>query len=125
MEHQGIFEDKSDTDEEGLSLTVKKSSSTLNAMKTKLRQHLSRDSATSKRQSRSVGTSEEEVERRRELRRLNRKRIQEELSNEGVYDDDAKSLSTFATTNNLHTNPTISSQENEGALSPLIPLPDL
>jgi hypothetical protein len=104
-EIQGTFEDKSDTDDEGYNVTAKKSSRTLNAVKSKLRQHLSRDSATSKRQSRSVGTSEEEVERRKELKRLNHKRIQEELSNEGMYDDDAESLSTIATTNNLLVSP--------------------
>jgi uncharacterized protein YdaT len=122
-ELQEIFEDKSDTDDEDHNMTVKKSSSTLNAVKTKLRHHLSRDSATSKRQSRSVGTSEEEVERRKELKRLNHRRIQEELSNEGIYDEDAESLSTITTTNNLPMNPSTTTplREESIAMPPSMP----
>jgi hypothetical protein len=60
----------------------------------KLKKHLSIESALSKRYTRSsIGTSEEEVQRRAELRRIRQRRIQEELSNENGYDDDAKSLS--------------------------------
>jgi len=76
---------------------LKKSASTLKSVKSRLKKHLSRDSGVSKRLSRcSVGTSEEEIERRAELRRIRHKRIREELSNEGIYDDDAHSISTIA-----------------------------
>ncbi|KAF4637336.1 hypothetical protein G7Y89_g757 [Cudoniella acicularis] len=92
----GDNEDQSDTEDECVQIRVKKSSSTLNAVRQKLRKHLSRDSALSKRRSKSsVGTSEEEIERRAELRRIRHKRIQEELSNEAIYDDDAKTLSSI------------------------------
>ncbi|KAH8685593.1 hypothetical protein BGZ60DRAFT_522880 [Tricladium varicosporioides] len=92
----GENEDKSDTEDECERIRVKKSSATLDAVRQKLRKHLSRESALSKRRSKSsVGTSEEEVERRAELRRIRHKRIQEELSNEAVYDDDAKTLSSL------------------------------
>lgn len=95
---QAIFEeDKSDQGSELDKAVSKKASSTFTAVKNRLKKHLSRDSGitNSKRHSRaSVGTSEEEIERRAELRRIRHKRIQEELSQEGVYDDDAKSLST-------------------------------
>lgn len=72
-------------------------SSRLTAVKTKLRKHLSRDSALSKSRLRSsVGTSEEEVARREELKRIRKKRIQEELGDERVYDDDARSVTASA-----------------------------
>jgi hypothetical protein len=75
-----------------LDLRIKKSSSTLQLVSEKLRKHLS-TSAHPKRYSRSsVGTSDQEIERRAELRRIREKRIREELSNEDVYDDDAKSI---------------------------------
>lgn len=96
---EAIFEeDKSDQRVEHAKTVSKKPSSTLSAVKSRLKKHLSRDSGivpNPKRLSRaSVGTSEEEIERRAELRRIRQKRIQEELSQEGIYDDDAKSLST-------------------------------
>lgn len=96
---QAFFEDdKSDHRIEHDKAVSKKPSSTLSAVKNRLKKHLSRDSGIAtnpKRLSRaSVGTSEEEIERRAELRRIRHKRIQEELSQEGIYDDDAKSLST-------------------------------
>lgn len=96
----GILEgEKSDSDIEMKVLGVKgrKSSSTLKSVTKRLKKHLSRESALSKRHSRSsVGTSEEEIERRAELRRIRERRIREELSNEGVYDEDAKSISTIS-----------------------------
>ena len=94
---EAIFaEDKSMKNSEPDCVKSKKSTSTLKVVKSKLKKHLSRDSGVSKRLSRcSVGTSEEEIERRAELRRLRHKRIQEELSNEGIYDDDAHSISTI------------------------------
>ncbi len=90
--------DKSDSEFEVkvVEIKSKKSSSTLKSVTKRLKKHLSRDSALSKRHSRSsVGTSEEEIERRAELRRIRERRIREELSNEGVYDDDAKSVSSM------------------------------
>lgn len=85
--------DKFVTDSESEQVTTKKSSSTLKAVTQKLKKHLSKDGSLSKRHSRnSIGTSEEEIERRAELRRIRERRIREELSNEGVYDDDAKSV---------------------------------
>jgi hypothetical protein len=91
--------DKSETDTEVKlqEIQTKKSSSTLKAVAQRLKVRLSKDSALSKRHSRSsVGTSEEEIERRAELRRIRERRIREELSNERVYDDDAKSISSRA-----------------------------
>jgi hypothetical protein len=90
--------DKSDSDIEMKVVDVKsrKSSSTLKSVAKRLKRHLSKDSELSKRHSRSsVGTSEEEIERRAELRRIRERRIREELSNEGVYDPDAKSVSSM------------------------------
>jgi hypothetical protein len=77
-------------------IKLMKSSSTLSAVKIRLKKTFSRDSGLGKRSAKrsSLGTSEEELERRRELRRLRQKRIEEELSHEGEYDDDAQSLST-------------------------------
>lgn len=91
------------------SMKAKMSFNTLNAvanaMTTKLRKHFSRDLALSKRLSRSsVGNSEEDIERRKELRRLRDKRIQEELSMDN-FDDDAASLSTVVSSNKLPTGP--------------------
>ncbi len=75
-------------------IKAKKSIISLKAVADKLKKRLSRESGGStKRHSRSsVGTTEEEAERRAELRRWRQKRIQEELSSEEVYDEDAKSL---------------------------------
>ena len=57
-----------------------------------LKKHLARDPALDKRRSRSsVGHSEEEIERRAELRRIRQKRIEEELSHESIYGDDEES----------------------------------
>ncbi|KAH7407644.1 hypothetical protein BKA64DRAFT_426615 [Cadophora sp. MPI-SDFR-AT-0126] len=85
--------DKFVTDSESEKITTKKSSSTLKAVTQKLKKHLSKDDGLSKRHSsNSIGTSEEEIERRAELRRIRERRIREELSNECIYDDDAKSV---------------------------------
>ncbi|KAG9239591.1 hypothetical protein BJ875DRAFT_491434 [Amylocarpus encephaloides] len=92
-----LMSDKSENDEESTPVKPRKSTSTLSAVKQKLKKHLSRESNPVKRRSMSsVGTSEEEVERRAELRRIRHKRIQDELSNEASYDDDAKTLSSIA-----------------------------
>lgn len=91
------LEDDSESDKDSIKVKSKKSSNTLKAVTQKLKKHLSRESALNKRHSRSsVGTSEEEVERRAELKRIRQKRIQEELSQEGDLDDDAKSISSVA-----------------------------
>ena len=115
--------DKSDSDNQAnIVIKSKKSSSTLKSVTQRLRKHLSKDSALSKRLSRSsVGTSEEEVERRAELRRIRERRIREELSNEGVYDDDAKSVPSMA---GAHTP---SDREFSGSWFPgeYMPLPSL
>ncbi|CZR59581.1 uncharacterized protein PAC_09475 [Phialocephala subalpina] len=90
-----INDDSSEKD--SIEVKPRKSSNTLKTVTQRLKKHLSRESALSKRHSRSsVGTSEEEVERRAELRRIRERRIREELSNEGVCDDDAKSASSVA-----------------------------
>ena len=87
--------DDSEHEHEHQRIQAKQSSSTLSVVKNKLKKTLPGELIVSKRHSRSsVGTSEEEIERRAELRRIRQKRIQDELSNEGIYDEDAKSLST-------------------------------
>jgi hypothetical protein len=88
-----LLGDDSNSDTNSEMLNAKKNNSrTLSFVTQKLKQHLSLESGLNKRHSKSsVGTSEEEVERRAELRRIRQKRIQEELSNEELYDDDAKS----------------------------------
>jgi hypothetical protein len=73
----------------------KTSYTTLKAATQKLKKLLSKEETNSKRHSRCSIGAVEEVEPRAELRRLRRKRIQEELSNEGIYDDDVKSLSSI------------------------------
>jgi len=116
--------DKSDSDIEMRFVEIKgkKSSSTLKSVTKRLKKHLSRDSLASKRLSRSsVGTSDEEIERRAELRRIRERRIRDELSNEGLYDDDAKSVSSLA---GAHTS---SEKKSPGSWLPgdYIPLPAL
>ncbi|TLS25412.1 hypothetical protein PpBr36_07222 [Pyricularia pennisetigena] len=70
-----------------------RASSTLHFVKTHLRKHISQDSL--QRQSRTtVGSSTEELARRAELRRLMRKRIQEELQTEDSRDMDSDVPST-------------------------------
>jgi hypothetical protein len=116
--------DKSDTDNELKfeEIKSKKSSSTLKAVTQRLKKRLSRDSALSKRQSRSsVGTTEEEIERRAELRRIRERRIREELSNEGIYDDDAKSVSSMTS---AHT-PSDQKNPRSWVSGDYIPLPAL
>jgi hypothetical protein len=66
-----------------------------------------------------VGTSEEEIERRAELRRIRHKRIQEELSQEGAYDEDAKSLSEVE----APVAPSIPAMQKRASRTPGHPLP--
>ncbi|KAI9734700.1 MAG: hypothetical protein M1818_006687 [Claussenomyces sp. TS43310] len=95
-ELRAIFEDDMSNDEEFQDMNTP--SRTLTAVGSRLRKHLSRSSDVSKRPSRpSVGNSEEEVARRKEMRYARALRTKEDLSNENIYDDDAKSISTMAT----------------------------
>jgi hypothetical protein len=92
-----IRDENPDADDEWEQIKPRKSNATLNAVKQKLKKHLSREMSLVKRQSiSSVGTTEEEIERRAELRRIRHKRIKEELSNEASYDEDAKSILSIA-----------------------------
>ena len=93
-ELQAIFESENLSLEPECELMKRgESNNTLKNGTTKLRKPLSRDAVVSKRISRaSVGTSDEEIERRAELRRLRHQRIQEELSHEEIYDEDARSF---------------------------------
>jgi hypothetical protein len=116
--------DKSDSDIEMRVVDVKskKSSNTLKSVAKRLKKHISKDSELSKRHSRSsVGTSEEEIERRAELRRIRERRIREELSNEGVYDPDAKSVSSIVDAQT----PSDGKIPNYWAAGGYIPLPSL
>jgi len=95
---QAIFEDDKSSIDDGLERTKpKKSANAVHAVAARLKKRLSRDMSiaeSTKRYSRSsVGSSEEEIGRRAELRRIRQRRIEEELSND-IYDDDAKSFST-------------------------------
>jgi hypothetical protein len=93
---QAIFEAENNPSKDGCGPKSRKSSSSLVSVKNRLKKHLSRELKVQKRHSRSsVGKSEEEVERRAELRRIRQKRIQEELGNDFSYDSDAKSLPTI------------------------------
>ncbi|ESZ97113.1 hypothetical protein SBOR_2471 [Sclerotinia borealis F-4128] len=91
-------EEDSDEDEEAERQQEVKpmlSSTTLKSVKSRLKMTFSRESGSTKNDKRrSIGTSEEEVERRKELRRLRQKRIEEELSYDNEYDEDAQSMST-------------------------------
>jgi len=102
-ELQTLFEgDNSDADkDESRIIGVKRSSSILGAVKSKLRKHLSHDSTLSKHRPRSiVMNNDEEIQR---LRLIRDRRIKEKLSGEGAYDDDdPKSLSTLPTENSSH-----------------------
>ncbi len=116
-----------DSEEELDAIQPKKSSSTLRAVTEKLKKHLSRDSGLRKRYSRSsIGTTEEEIERRAELRRIRQRRIEEELSHESIYDDDAKSLSTIPINTPLQMSTTPGTPlPLPTATPPLLPCPTL
>ncbi|KAK4166234.1 hypothetical protein QBC43DRAFT_350499 [Cladorrhinum sp. PSN259] len=76
-----VIED-SDSEEEPEPYTHNKSTSTLQLVKTRIRRHLSQDSLSCRKARSAVGSSQEELERRAELKRLMHKRIQEELRSE-------------------------------------------
>ncbi|KAK4458511.1 hypothetical protein QBC42DRAFT_314305 [Cladorrhinum samala] len=80
-----VIED-SDSEEDPDPYTQNKSTSTLQLVKTKIRRHLSQDSLSRRKARSAVGSSQEEVERRAELKRLMHKRIQEELRSEEGQD---------------------------------------
>ncbi|KAM0309729.1 hypothetical protein ACHAO8_008776 [Botrytis cinerea] len=89
--------DSDDDDEDERRQEVKQmlSSNTLKSVKTRLMKTFSRESGIAKADKRrSIGPSQEEVERRKELRRIRQKRIEEELSYDDGYDEDAQSMST-------------------------------
>ncbi|CAD6450289.1 c171bdb1-7fb2-4a41-8577-ba8b1e61fb8e-CDS [Sclerotinia trifoliorum] len=87
--------DEDDEDERQQEVKPMLSSNTLKSVKSRLKKTFSRESGITKNDKRrSIGTSEEEVGRRKELRRLRQKRIEEELSYEDGYDEDAQSMST-------------------------------
>ncbi|KAK6604923.1 hypothetical protein H4I96_05505 [Botrytis cinerea] len=89
--------DSDDDDEDEMRQEVKQilSSNTLKSVKTRLMKTFSRESGIAKADKRrSIGPSQEEVERRKELRRIRQKRIEEELSYDDGYDEDAQSMST-------------------------------
>lgn len=89
--------DSDDDDEDETRQEVKPmlSSNTLKSVKSRLMKTFSRESGMAKNDKRrSIGASQEEVERRKELRRIRQKRIEEELSYDDGYDDDAQSMST-------------------------------
>lgn len=73
-----VVED-SDDDLPGRSTEPSKSTSTLQLVKENIRRHLSQDSLPKKKSRSAVGSSQEEIQRRAELKRLMHKRIQEEL----------------------------------------------
>ncbi len=81
-----VVED-SDSDEDLEPGTHSKSTSTLQLVRTHIRQHLSQDSLTRRKARSAVGSSLEEIERRAELKRLMHKRIQEELHSEEGQDN--------------------------------------
>lgn len=82
---------KGDNIDDGDASTFKK----IRAGRIKLQKRFSRDSTLTNQRSRrstTVGISEEEVARREEVKRIRAKRLQEELGNICVYDEDAKPL---------------------------------
>ncbi|KAK3986632.1 hypothetical protein QBC44DRAFT_344511 [Cladorrhinum sp. PSN332] len=89
-----VVED-SDSEEDPEPYTHNKSTSTLQLVKTRIRRHLSQDSLTRRKARSAVGSSQEELQRRAELKRLMHKRIQEELrSEEGQESSQSEASST-------------------------------
>ncbi|KAI0853882.1 hypothetical protein F5Y00DRAFT_269242 [Daldinia vernicosa] len=72
----------SDDDDEPVRSTRNSSTGTLGAIRTKFIRRLSQKSESKRHSQQSLGTSDEEIARRAELKRLMRKRIQEELKSE-------------------------------------------
>lgn len=87
--------DDDDEDERRQEVKPMLSSNTLKSVKSRLIKTFSREPGIAKADKRkSIGTSQEEIERRKELRRIRQKRIEEELSYDNGYDEDAQSTST-------------------------------
>ncbi|KAI1005049.1 hypothetical protein K3495_g3169 [Podosphaera aphanis] len=83
---------KSDKDND-IKQVEHKFSSTLRAVAGRIKEHIRIESTLGSRESlQSIGTSNEDIERRAELRRLRKQRIRDELSRESQYDIDAKSI---------------------------------
>ncbi|KAK3371533.1 hypothetical protein B0T24DRAFT_323648 [Lasiosphaeria ovina] len=78
---QLVVED-SDSDEEPNPAAPVRNSSALQLVRTRIRRHLSQDSLSRRKGRSAVGCSQEEIQRRAELKRLMHKRIQEELRSE-------------------------------------------
>ncbi|KAK3314681.1 hypothetical protein B0H66DRAFT_318357 [Apodospora peruviana] len=76
-----VVED-SDSDGELDPNSQTKSTSTLQLVKTRIRRHLSQESLPRRKRRSAAGSSQEEIDRRAELKRLMHKRIQEELTSE-------------------------------------------
>jgi hypothetical protein len=94
-ELQAIFEqEKSEVTETAALLPLKKSSSTLQAVKHSIHKHISRDLSRIKRRS-LFFRSEDAPERNQDVALLRERIPSQELSDQRCYDDDAKSLSTM------------------------------
>ncbi|KAI1471082.1 uncharacterized protein F4812DRAFT_467296 [Daldinia caldariorum] len=82
-----ILEIEDSDDDEPVRSTRNSSTGTLGAIRTRFIRRLSQKSESRRHSQLSLGTSDEEIARRAELRRLMRKRIQEELKNEEERED--------------------------------------
>ncbi|KAK2071883.1 hypothetical protein P8C59_006271 [Phyllachora maydis] len=83
---QLVVTDDFDSDDEVEPVVPNKSNSTLQLVKTRIRRHISQETLGRGKGRSAVGSSEEEVARRAELKRLMHKRIQEELRSEESRD---------------------------------------
>ncbi|PNY24160.1 Uncharacterized protein TCAP_05908 [Tolypocladium capitatum] len=83
---QLVVDDDSDNQGDG-SQSAKRSTRTLDVVRTKLIRHMSQDNEARRQSRMAIGHSEEELARRAELRRFRQKRIQDELDKEGGNDD--------------------------------------
>ncbi|KAI0384820.1 hypothetical protein F5Y04DRAFT_277553 [Hypomontagnella monticulosa] len=82
-----ILEVEDSDDDEPVRTIRNSSTGTLEAIKTKFNRHLSQKSESKRYSQQSLGTSDEEIARRAELKRLMHKRIQEELKSEEEQDE--------------------------------------
>ncbi|KAK0741853.1 hypothetical protein B0T21DRAFT_408706 [Apiosordaria backusii] len=79
---QLVVEDSDSEDEPDHPAPHNRSTSTLQLVRTRIRRHLSQDSLSKRKARSAVGCTQEEIQRRAELKRLMHKRIQEELRSE-------------------------------------------
>ncbi|XXG97335.1 methionine-synthesizing 5- methyltetrahydropteroyltriglutamate--homocysteine methyltransferase [Hypoxylon texense] len=84
-----ILEVDDSDDDEPVRSTLNSSTGTLEAIRTKFIRRLSEGSGSKRHSQQSLGTSDEEIARRAELKRLMHKRIQEELKSEEEQDEEA------------------------------------